>query len=319
MRSPEVSALTLGEMRVEIFAVGGQKTLFFIIKQKMKMIQKILWSCVLVCTTLTATAQGGWTRQKKAAFIKLDYSLLSATKYYTPLGNELTTNRFKQSTVQLYTEYGVTDRFTVIGALPLLKLNRFETTETVAGIGDFKLEAKYRLTSNDLPISVSIAPELPTGRKNAFSNNLTIPGDFINLPTGDGELNIHTTLAASKSFGKWYGSAFTAYNFRTKYEGKSFRDLYQAGLEMGVNPITPLWLNVKLRSQWSVGTSKHPDLGFVRGDGTTYTLISAEAFYKISKKFGVSLTGLSGTNLISPFKNIYIAPYFSVGVVYERG
>jgi hypothetical protein len=283
------------------------------------MIKKMIFSGLLMLVAaFSVHAQGGWTRQKNAAFLKLDYSLLAATKYYNPLGNPLTTNKFQQSTFQLYSEYGVTDKFTVVAALPLLKLNRFETTETVAGIGDFKLEAKYRLTSNKFPVSVSVAPELPTGRKNAFAKNLDNPADFINLPTGDGELNIYTTLAASKSFGKWYSSAFGAYNFRTKYEGKSFRDLYQFGAELGVNPIKSLWLNTKLRAQWSVGDSEHPDLGFVRGDATTYTLFSTEAFYKFNPHYGVSLTYLSGGNWIAPFQNIYVAPYFSVGVIYER-
>ena len=198
-----------------------------------------------------------------------------------------------------------------------MRLNSFETTEIAAGIGDLRLEAKYRLTSNRFPVSVSIAPELPTGRANAYAANKTFPEDRINLPTGDGEFNVWATLAASKSFGKFYASAFTAYDFRTKYEGKKFRDLYQFGAEIGYNPWKPLWINAKIRAQYSNGTSLFPELGFVRGDATTYTLVSSEAFYKINKNWGVSVTYLSGGNWIAPFKNIYIAPYFSVGAIYE--
>ncbi|MFN0034927.1 MAG: hypothetical protein ACKVUS_07670 [Saprospiraceae bacterium] len=265
-----------------------------------------------------AIAQGGWTRTPKGLFVKLDGSYLNATKYYNPNGDGITTSAFRQTSFNLYGEYGFRKRLTFIVQAPLLRLNSFETTETVAGFGDLRLEAKYRLTSNDFPVAVSIAPELPTGRANAYAANKTFPDDRINLPTGDGEFNVWATLAASKSFGKFYASAFGAYDFRTKYEGKKFRDLYQFGAEIGYNPWKPLWVNAKLRAQFSNGKSQHPDLGFVRGDATTYTLASLEAFYKFSKNWGVAATYLTGGDWIAPFRNLYTAPYFSVGVVYER-
>ena len=284
-----------------------------------KKMKKIFLLSLVGLLPIYMAAQSGWTRAPKGLFLKLDGSYLNATKYYNPDGNELTTSAFRQASLNMYGEYGFRKRLTFIVQAPLLRLNSFETTETVAGIGDLRLEVKYRLTGNNaLPVSLSIAPELPTGRANAFAQNKNFPTDRINLPTGDGEFNVWATLAASKSFGKWYASVFAAYDFRTKYEGKAFRDLYQFGLEAGYNPWKPLWLNAKLRAQFSEGNSLHPDLGFVRGDATTYTLVSAEAFYKFSKNWGASATLLSGGNWVAPFRNIYIAPYFSVGVVYER-
>ena len=265
-----------------------------------------------------AMAQGGWTRPAKGFFVKLDGSFLNATQYYNPNGDGLTTSAFRQTSLNLYGEYGFRERLTFIVQAPLLRLNSFETTETVAGIGDLRLEAKYRLTGNKLPVAISIAPEFPTGRANAFASNKQFPDEQINLPTGDGEFNVWATLAASKSFGKFYASAFTTYDFRTKYKGKKFRDLYQFGAEIGYNPWKPLWVNAKLRAQFSDGTSVYPELGFVRGDATTYTLASVEAFYKFNQHWGVSATFLTGGDWIAPFRNIYIAPYFSVGVVYER-
>ena len=267
---------------------------------------------------MVAFAQGGWTRAPKGYFVKLDASYLNATKYFNPNGTGITTNAFRQTSFSLYGEYGFNKRFTLIVQAPLVRLNSFETSSTVAGFGDLRLEAKYRLSGNKFPIAISIAPEIPTGRANAYAINKDFPADRINLPTGDGEFNIWTTLAASKSFGKCYASAFGAYNFRTKYKGLAFRDLYQFGAEIGYNPWKPLWINAKLRAQFSNGESQHPELGFVRGDGTTYTLASAEAFYKINKRWGLALTYLTGGDWIAPLKNIYVAPYFSLGVVYER-
>lgn len=263
--------------------------------------------------------QSGWTRQKGGVFAKIDFSRLAAGQYYSPTGAKLSTNTFHQNSLNFYGEYGWKPRWTIIAALPLLRQNAFDGTEPVFGAGDLRLELKYRLTKNSkLPVSLSIAPELPTGRRNAFSNSKTVAGEKINLPTGDGEFNVWTTLAASKSFGKLYGSAFAAYNFRTKFEGLPFRNLYQFGIEGGWNPVRPLWLNAKLRAQFSSGESIHPELGFVRGDATTYTLASAEALYKFHKNWGLTATYLTGGGWIAPLRNIYVAPYFSVGVVYEK-
>jgi len=265
-----------------------------------------------------AMAQSGWTRAPKSLFIKLDGSYLDATRYYNLNGVELSTSAFRQATLNLYGEYGFRKRLTFIAQAPLLRLNSFKTTNTVAGIGDLRLEAKYRLTGNKLPVSISLAPELPTGHANAFAENKDFPEDRINLPTGDGEFNVWATLAASRSFGKFYASAFAAYDFRTRYEGKKFRDLYQFGAEIGYNPLERLWVNAKLRAQFSDGKSQHPELGFVRGDATTYTLLSVEGFYKISENWGFAVTYLTGGGWIAPFRNIYTAPYLSVGIVYER-
>ena len=105
---------------------------------------------------------------------------------------------------------------------------------------------------------MSLGAEIPTWRANAFAQSKTIALEKINLPTGDGEFNFWTTLAASKSLGIGYVSLYSAYNFRTKYQGLAFQDLYQIGGEIGFNPIKSLWINGKIRWQLSTGESKHP-------------------------------------------------------------
>lgn len=275
-------------------------------------------SLISLCLFYQGFSQSGWTKPKGEFFGKLDFSSLSSEKYYNPSGLKINTNNFTQRSLNWYGEYGITDKLTFITAMPLLRINAFETTEPVTGVGDLKVELKYQLKSQGLPISISIAPEIPTGRSNAFSQSKTEPLERINLPTGDGEFNVWSTLAISKSIGKAYGSIYGAYNYRTKYEGLAFRDLYAFGLEFGLSPIKDLWVNAKTKAQFSTGDCEHPELGFVRGDATTYTLFSFEVYYKVTKNIGFSATYLTGTSFISPFRNIYIAPYFSVGVIYEN-
>ncbi len=273
---------------------------------------------LFVALSFGVNAQSGWTKGKGEFFGKIDFAQLSTGNYYAPDGANLQTNKFTQSTINFYGEYGLQSRWSGIVSMPLWRQNSFSTTNKVSGMGDLRMDLKYRIIKNqNWPVAISVGIELPTGRANAYAANKSVPQDRINLPTGDGEFNIWTTLAASKSLGPGYISAFTAYNFRTKYQDLPFRDVYQVGAEVGANPFKPLWVNLKIRSQYSTGESKYPELGFVRGDGTTYTLYSAEAFVKFSSKFGGSITYLSGTDLLAPFKNIYISSFLSFGLIYE--
>lgn len=281
-----------------------------------------IFSFTLSFLFLTAIAfgQSGWTLSKGKYFGKIDFTSFNADKYYTASGELFNTNTFSQKAFNVYGEYGLTDHLTVILNVPLIRINSFETTNKVSGIGDAKIELKYQLTNkSQIPISISIAPEIPLGRSNAFAVNASNPLEKINLPLGDGEFNVWTTLAFSLPFANWaYSSYFGAYNFRSSYEGKQFRNQYQIGFEIGVKPIDKLWLNTKLRGQYSNGNSLYPELSFIRGDGTTYSLISFEAFYKLKKQFGISMSYFTGSGILAPFKNIYIAPYFSVGFIYEN-
>ncbi len=265
-----------------------------------------------------AQAQSGWTRARKGLFLKADLGYFAAKNYYNGEGRLLVTNRFNQANLSFYGEYGLRDRLTLIAQAPLLRLNKYETTRPVIGQGDLQVHLKYRLTSNKLPVSVSVGADMPTGRANASAEDKTLPGVFINLPTGDGEFNFWTTVAASKSFGKFYATLYSAYDLRTKYDGKRFRDLVQFGGELGYHPVAKLWVNTKIRAQLSLGQSQHPELSFIRGDASTFMMISAEAFYKPYKHVGFSANVLSANNLLIPYRNVYAAPMVSLGIAFEK-
>lgn len=268
--------------------------------------------------THSVFSQSGWTKSQGEFFGKIDYSRLSTDNYYSPDGTQLKTNVFTQNSINLYAEYGLRERWSLITSAPLYRQNSFNTTKKVSGVGDLRMDLKYRIIkNNNWPVALSLGAEIPTGRANAFAQSKTIALEKINLPTGDGEFNFWTTLAASKSLGIGYVSLYSAYNFRTKYQGLAFQDLYQIGGEIGFNPIKSLWINGKIRGQWSTGESKHPELGFVRGDGTTYTLMSMEAFYRFNSNIGISATYLTGNDLLASFKNIYISSFYSLGLIYE--
>ena len=281
------------------------------------MFHKSLLLCYLLLAGFSLSAQSGWVREKGKAFVKSDLFFFRASTYYNPEGTAIETSPFSQYTLHVYGEYGLGKGFAIQGYLPLLRWNQFSTTNPAIGQGDLRLELKYALLKGKTPVSISISPEFPTGRANAFANSKILVGDGIFLPTGDGEFNVWTTLAASRSFGKWYASAFGAYNYRTTYQGLAFRDLYQAGLELGFHASDPLWFQLKGRIQERVGESIHPELGFVRGDATTFTGLNLGAWYELNDTWGLAAEVGGNIPGLVPFRNIYVAPFYSIGATWQ--
>jgi hypothetical protein len=272
-----------------------------------------------LCLSINTHAQSGWTKAKDTYFFKLDYSAYTSSDFRNNEGNSLETSDFSQKAISLYGEYGITDRFTAITFIPLMKQNAYETTNTVSGFGDVKLELKYSLLKNAFPLSISIAPEFPTGNANNFATNNSNSLEKINLPSGDGEFNVWTTLAASHSFpgSNTYISAYTAFNYRTKYEDRYFQNQFQSGLEVGHLFFNKLWLNTKLSIQTGVG--QDPEFAdFIRGDGTTYTAVSLGGLYEIGKNFGITAQYFNSNSAIVKAKNSYASNLFSFGIVYQK-
>jgi hypothetical protein len=277
--------------------------------------------CLLILLLLSISylhSQSGWTQAKGDLFSKVDIAHFSSSAYYNPDGIKLNTNSFRQTSINGYFESGLTSRITLIASMPLLRIQSFDGTKPVSANGDLQLGIKYRVTKNNqLPITISVMPDIPIGQSTLYSNHKSIPGEKINLPTGDGEFNVITTLAASHSYKRWYGSIYGSYNMRSQYKGLSFRDQYIAGAEIGVALNKKLWVNTKLRSVWSTGPSLHPELGFLRGDGISYTAVSGEVFYKWKQHWGVSAQVFGPIALITSLKNLYVAAIPSIGVIYE--
>jgi hypothetical protein len=288
----------------------------------MKRLNIILSLLCVLAVTMNIQAQSGWTRKKNTYFIKTSFNIFSSDTYYSLSGNKsVSQNFFNQKSLTLYGEYGISDKLTAIINFPMLKLNSFDNTETAAGIGDLKIEFKYALLTKNIPLTIAVAPEFPTGSQNNYAKNLQSNLGFleqINLPTGDGEFNVWTTLAASHSFHPLpiYISLSTAYNFRTQYNGFSFRDQVKFNFEAGYKLLDKVWLNGTLSAQTSMG-KESGTTDFIRGEGTEFTAFGFGAAYEVVKHWSVSLQTWGYADLIFDRKNIYSAPTYSIGVFYE--
>ena len=277
-----------------------------------------LLTLFLIILSLSVYSQSGWVREKGKYFIKQDFNYFESDDYYNLEGNRVETSVFRQTTLQLYAEYGIMSRLAINASFPVYRWNSFETTEKVSGIGDARIELKYAIMKGKFPLSISVAPEFPTGPSELFAQNKNFIFERANLPTGDGELNVWNTIALSHSLSKipMYLSVFTAYNYRTEYEGREFQDQLESGLEVGYQFFGSLWLIHKTLIREGMGEDPER-AGFIRGDGTTFTAHSIQAMWQYHNSWGVSFQYFNYSDLIIPRRNLYSDGLFSFGILYE--
>ncbi|WKN42701.1 hypothetical protein [Tunicatimonas pelagia] len=262
-------------------------------------------------------AQSGWTRGEGETFIQTTVSTFSSNEFYA-LDGELFDqgNRFQSQALTLYGEYGITRRVTALLNAPLYRSNRFSNTERIGGVGDIRVGAKYAI-SQKLPISFSVEAEIPTGNGVNFASvteNPVVAGERINLPVTDGEFNIWSTLAISKSLptGKTYGSLYGQYNVRTE----GFTDQYRVGLELGQCFIDRVWLIGRLGIQESTSDGQAVST-FLYGEGTTYTTYGLIAMADLTKVVRLTASYSDYVGFIAEQQNIYGGAIWSLGVAWE--
>ncbi|NJL75873.1 MAG: hypothetical protein HC892_13470 [Saprospiraceae bacterium] len=275
-------------------------------------------SSCLAFTNLTA--QNGWVRTKSSYYAQAAASLFSSSDYYSLDGDlNLNGNTFTNYALSMYGEYGITNNITLIGNIPILKINQFDVTEPALGIGDIRIGAKYKLLAQ-IPTTLALETEIPTGDGILFTDSKSPNAlgiiEQINLPTSDGEWNFLVTLATSMSSsnGKTFGSLFGTINLRTE----SFSHQYKSGAEIGHYLFDRLWLIGKLQINGTLSDSPNKAVSFLYGEGTTYTAFGATAIYQLNEQLGLVFSYFDYEDFLLKRKNIYDGATFSIGVSIEK-
>ncbi|PHN06880.1 hypothetical protein [Flavilitoribacter nigricans] len=262
-------------------------------------------------------AQSGWTKAKGAWYAQTTVSYFASDRYYSTAGNLNIGNTFRNYTLNAYGEYGISDRLTAIVNLPLLKLQNFNVTETVAGIGDLQFGVKYGIAKK-IPIAFSLAVEVPTDDGRLFANAKEVNElgirERINLPASDGEWNVRSALAISQSIGRTtYASWYGAINYRTE----GFTHQWQSGIEAGHLFFDRLWLIGKLQVQDRLSDEVNSSVSFLYGEGTTYTAYQFNLLYHLTDHWRLTAAFHSYTDLLVARRNIYDGRTFSLGIALE--
>jgi len=267
----------------------------------------------------SVNGQNGWVKNKNSFYAQATFSNFSSSDYYSKSGELFDSgSTFKSSGINLYGEYGISNRLTAVLNVPAVMFNRFSSTETVSGIGSIQLGLKYGILKS-FPLSISVDFDIPTGNGENFATSKETNDlgmfDQINLPISDGEFNVWTTLAASNSFldGKLFGSAFSGFNFRTK----DFSNQWKSGIEVGYLFFDKLYLIGKLNVQGKFESSEAVVASFLFGEGTTFTSFGVTGMYNINKNLKVIASYSDFSDIIISRKNVYDGAAVSVGVALE--
>lgn len=289
----------------------------------MEKLTKINFTLIVVVFLLViptdAFCGGPWTKSKGKYYFKLSQWSLKFDQHYTDNGlidPNITTGIYNTF---LYTEYGLSDRFTTIFNGSLFSRNvmnnlRSATNnniivqgDAINSIGDIDLGIKYGLTKPgaQVPIALSVILGIPTG--------VTGKGEFGNLQTGDGEFNQQIQVDIGKGFtfknNSAYYSAYAALNNRTK----GFSEELRFGAEFGLGIFnSKLWLSSKLnfiRSFKNGELASEVNSTSIFANNTEFTSLGVEANLFLTSKVGISInytTALSG-------RIIAAAPSYSIG------
>ena len=268
---------------------------------------------LIVLGVSAARAGGGWTQPKNGGYLKLNQSMIYATKYFQPNGivTDITTTALY--TTSIYAEYGITDRFTGILYFPFfsrMTVNEVQFInsgdiipgDAVNALSDAEVTLKYGLVKNGpVVVSTSLTFGLPLGVANG--------GESGALQTGDGEFNQLLRVEASHFFAALplYATALVGINNRTK----DFSEEFHYGLEVGVSILPQLLGLVRI---YGVESFKNGNPGGtangVFSNNMEYLSIAPELDYSFSDKCGISAQAAFALH----GERILASPNYSFGV-----
>ena len=260
-------------------------------------------------------AGGGWPQKKGEGYFKLGQGMIRASHYYTPDGSvaDITTTSYYATF--MYAEYGVTNRFTTVGYMPLVvrvTQNQVLDSETggeiisgdeLTSVGDATIGLKYGIIpSGKIVWSTQLDFKLP------FGND--VGGESGLLQTGDGAFSQLLKTEVSSTHGNFYYSAMLG----VRHRGNNYSDDWHSGLEIGWNKNKRFYAILKMNSIQSFNNSEVLNAGnSLFGNNLEYVAIGPELHYFFKNNWGVNATvvgAVQGENMLAD-------PYFGVGISYD--
>jgi protein XagA len=231
-----------------------------------------------------------WTKAKGSGFYKIDYSRISADSVFDGSRKVVKSRPTTNNVVSFYGEYGITNKLTLIGYVPLLVANNSPEAKSALGIvlpsvnetnfGDVDLGFRYQLyNKNSISVSANVFLGLPTG------NSKQING----LWTGDGEFNQMVKIAAGTGRKKWWTQAAIGFNNRTNNYSDEFRYDFEFGYKFFNDRLLTM-LKINGIESLSNGTAKENPAGLY-SNNVEYAGFGPEILYYVNQKknLGVSL------------------------------
>lgn len=147
-------------------------------------------AALIWCTTYAHA--GGWTQPKGKGYFKLSQQIVRAESLFLATGSKTEIPKVSGNTTSLYGEFGLLDRVTIVGYMPVYTNFSIdlEGLDSTTGVGDWDLGVRFGiLTGGPTVISLQALAGLPLGDSG---------GDLV-LWSGDGEFNQLLSLQVGHS------------------------------------------------------------------------------------------------------------------------
>lgn len=268
--------------------------------------KKILFLPVLFLT-INLFSQGAWNKTKNEAYVQLsfyniaNYSNIYGSPDYRP-EREITDN-----TLQLYGEYGLSDKTTLILNVPIKMIKTgellvdyfpgFTSEGSKTALGNFTFGVKQQLYNNKWVIA---------GQLNVETNTSSFYPE-LGIRSGYDTWTLAPKLNIGRGFGRFFVQGTTGVDIRFNGYSSNFK----LGAEFGVKPFKPLWLIafIDVSSSFEDGDVVLPQSNLVTGlyvNDQEYTAYGLKGIVEITQKFGVLAnytSAFSGNNV--PKRAVY--------------
>lgn len=242
----------------------------------------------LVFISTFSNAQGAWTQKKGEAYTQLSFTTISS--YNTIFGNPdyLTEREITDNTLQLYGEYGLSDKTTLILNIPLKFIETgqlvgnatpISTANSVSSLGNIEIGLKHQFYNKKWVVAGQLNLEANTGSYDNPSG----------IRTGVDAWTFTPTLNVSRSFNGFYAQAFTGVNLRTNNYSHNFK----IGGEIGISPINHILLIafldiVQSFDNGNIILPQTNQLTALYVNNQEYTTYGLKILGEITKTFGVN-------------------------------
>ena len=181
-------------------------------------------------------AQSPWTKKKNEAYLQASFTTIAGYDGVYGDPDYKTQRKITDNTLQLYAEYGLTDKTTLLANVPLKMLESgeavaatpFTAEASETSLGNIQLGIKHNFYNKKWLISGQLTTEFNTGSYDSASG----------LRSGYDAMTFTPTIIAGRGFNKWYVQAFTGVDIRTNGYSSNFK----LGGEAGYKALDWLWI-----------------------------------------------------------------------------
>lgn len=260
---------------------------------------KNLYTIIALLSSGILFAQSPWTQEKGKFYSQLSFSTIS--NYDEVFGDpEYNTDReVTDNTLQLYGEYGLTSKTTLLLNLPVKLIstgdavngNAFITEDSKTAFGNIAFGVKHQFYKKKWIVSGQLNVEANTGTFESASG----------IRTGQDAWTFTPTINIGRSFDQFYIQAFTGIDVKTNNYSNNFK----IGGEIGTKVHSKIWLIGFLDI---VNSFNDGDVAIPLNNAATalyvnnqeYTAFGLKAIGEINQSFGGVLSfggAFSGNNV----------------------